>query len=41
MALMFILLLLHAYVGWRLIPALGFAPPLRGCSARCWWPRGC
>lgn len=31
MALMFILLLLlHAYVGWRLIPALGFAPALQG-----------
>ena len=29
MALMFILLLLHAYVGWRLIPALDFAPPLQ------------
>ncbi len=29
MALMFILLLLHAYVGWRLIPALGFAPGLQ------------
>jgi hypothetical protein len=29
MVLMFILLLLHAYVGWRLIPALGFAPPLQ------------
>ena len=29
MALMFILLLLHAYVGWRLIPALAFAPPLQ------------
>ena len=28
MPLMFVLLLLHAYVGWRLIPALGFAPPL-------------
>ena len=28
MALMFILLL-HAYIGWRLIPALGFAPPLQ------------
>jgi predicted MPP superfamily phosphohydrolase len=26
---MFILLLLHAYVGWRLIPALDFAPPLQ------------
>jgi uncharacterized protein len=29
MALMFILLLLHAYVGWRLVPALGAAPPLQ------------
>ena len=29
MALMFILLLLHAYVGWRLIPALGAAPWLQ------------
>ena len=29
MALMFILLLLHAYVGWRLIAALDFAPPLQ------------
>ena len=29
MALMFILLLLHGYIGWRLIPALGFAPPLQ------------
>jgi len=29
MVLMFILLLLHAYVGWRLIPALGFAPSLQ------------
>ena len=29
MALMLILLLLHAYVGWRLIPALGFAPWLQ------------
>jgi uncharacterized protein len=29
MALMFILLLLHAYVGWRLMPALGFAPLLQ------------
>jgi predicted MPP superfamily phosphohydrolase len=29
MALMLILLLLHAYVGWRLIPALGFAPELQ------------
>jgi predicted MPP superfamily phosphohydrolase len=29
MALMFILLLLHAYVGWRLIPALGFTPWLQ------------
>jgi predicted MPP superfamily phosphohydrolase len=29
MALMFILLLLHAYVGWRLVPALGFAPSLQ------------
>lgn len=29
MALMFILLLLHAYIGWRLIPALAFAPPLQ------------
>jgi predicted MPP superfamily phosphohydrolase len=29
MALMFILLLLHAYIGWRLIPALGFAPGLQ------------
>jgi len=29
MALMFILLLLHAYVGWRLIPALDVAPPLQ------------
>jgi predicted MPP superfamily phosphohydrolase len=30
MALMLILLLLHAYVGWRLIPALGLAPWLQG-----------
>ncbi len=29
MVLMFILLLLHAYVGWRLIPALDFATPLQ------------
>ena len=29
MVLMFILLLLHAYVGWRLIPALAFAPWLQ------------
>ncbi|MBN8494220.1 MAG: metallophosphoesterase [Burkholderiales bacterium] len=29
MALMFILLLLHAYVGWRLIPVLGAAPWLQ------------
>jgi len=29
MALMLILLLLHAYVGWRLIPALDFAPWLQ------------
>jgi uncharacterized protein len=29
MALMFILLLLHAYVGWRLIAALDSAPPLQ------------
>jgi len=29
MVLMFILLLLHAYVGWRLIPALDFAAPLQ------------
>jgi predicted MPP superfamily phosphohydrolase len=29
MLLMFILLLLHAYVGWRLIPALGLAPALQ------------
>ena len=29
MVLMFFLLLLHAYVGWRLIPALGFAPTLQ------------
>jgi uncharacterized protein len=33
MALMFILLLLHAYVGWRLIPALAFAPPLQWALA--------
>ena len=26
---MFILLLLHAYVGWRLVPALDFAPWLQ------------
>jgi predicted MPP superfamily phosphohydrolase len=29
MAPMFILLLLHAYIGWRLIPALAFAPALQ------------
>jgi hypothetical protein len=29
MQVMFVLLLLHAYVGWRLIPALGFAPALQ------------
>ena len=29
MALMLILLLLHAYIGWRLIPALAFSPPLQ------------
>jgi predicted MPP superfamily phosphohydrolase len=29
MPLMLILLLLHAYVGWRLLPTLGFAPPLQ------------
>jgi uncharacterized protein len=29
MALMFILLLLHAYVGWRLMPALAFVPWLQ------------
>jgi predicted MPP superfamily phosphohydrolase len=33
MALMFILLLLHAYIGWRLIPALAFAPPLQWALA--------
>lgn len=27
--LMSVLLLLHAYIGWRLIPALGFAPALQ------------
>ena len=29
MSLMMILLLLHAYIGWRLIPALAFSPPLQ------------
>ncbi len=29
MALLLILLLLHAYIGWRLVPALGFAPGLQ------------
>ena len=29
MVLMLILLLLHAYVGWRLVPALAFAPGLQ------------
>lgn len=29
MVLMFVLLLLHAYIGWRLIPALAFAPALQ------------
>ena len=29
MALMLILLLLHAYIGWRLIPALAFLPSLQ------------
>ena len=33
MALMFILLLLHAYIGWRLIPALAFAPALQWALA--------
>jgi predicted MPP superfamily phosphohydrolase len=33
MALMFILLLLHGYIGWRLIPALAFAPPLQWALA--------
>ena len=33
MALMFTLMLLHAYVGWRLIPALGFAPWLQALLA--------
>ena len=34
MVLMFILLLLHAYVGWRLIPALAFAPWLQVLAGR-------
>ena len=29
MALLLILLLLHAYIGWRLVPALAFAPALQ------------
>jgi uncharacterized protein len=29
MSLMFILLLLHGYIGWRLLPALGFVPWLQ------------
>lgn len=29
MALLLILLLLHAYIGWRLVPALAFAPTLQ------------
>ena len=33
MALMLILLLLHAYIGWRLIPALAFAPALQWALA--------
>jgi predicted MPP superfamily phosphohydrolase len=33
MALMFVLLLLHAYIGWRLIPALAFSQTLQWALA--------